>query len=271
MISLYIHSRWLAKRVSRYNKRLIEERNTLKEAYAKLVDMRDKAKAADRIKSDFVENMNSEIRVPLGAIAEYSHLISEYAEKDKRPYIREYAEAMSINTDLLLRLINDVLDLPQIENGELSINPSPSSVKNICDTALNSIKKHVAPGVKIIFANAGQPDTTIVADPERVEQVLKQLLSNAAKFTESGSITLGYELNQQQNMISFTVSDTGIGVPRAMQEKIFERFVKIDLSSQGNGLGLYIGRLLANILGGSLTIDSDYRSGARFVFTIPIN
>ncbi len=271
MISLYIHSRWLAKRVSKYNKRLIDERNTLKEAYAKLVDMRDKAKAANRIKSDFVENMNSEIRVPLGAIAEYSRLISEYAEKDQRPYIREYAEAMSINTDLLLRLINDVLDLPQIENGELSINPSPSSVKNICDTALNSIKKHVAPDVKIVFANAGQPDTTIVADAERVEQVLNQLLSNAAKFTESGSITLGYELNQQQNMISFTVSDTGIGVPRAMQEKIFERFVKIDLSSQGNGLGLYIGRLLANILGGSLTIDSNYRSGARFVFTIPIN
>ena len=270
MVSLYLHSRWLAKRLSDSNKKLIEERNTLKETYAKLVNVRDKAKAADRIKSDFVENMSEEIRVPLGAIVEYSHLIADFAEEDERPYIREYADIMTINTDLMIRLVNDLLDLPQLENGELSIHRSPSSLNGICNFALKFVKKHVGPGVDIIFANAGQPDYMILTDPQRVEQVLIQLLTNAAKFTENGSITFGYEISQKRDKVTFTVTDTGIGVPKGMEEAIFNRFVKIDPTTQGNGLGLYIGRLMAKMLGGSLKLDSKYRTGARFIFTVPI-
>lgn len=270
MISLYLHSRWLAKRLYVSNKNLIEERNTLKDTYAKLIEVRDKAKAADRIKNDFVENMSDEIRVPLGAIVEYSHLITDFAEEDERAYIREYADAMSVNTGLLIRLVNDVLDLPLLESGELSIHRSPSSVKGICNFALELVKKHVSPDVKIIFANEGQPDSIILTDPQRVEQVLIQLLTNAAKFTNSGSITFGYEISPQRDKITFTLTDTGIGVPRGMEEKIFDRFVKTDPTTQGNGLGLYIGRLLATMLGGSLKLDSHYRAGARFIFTVPI-
>ncbi|MDE5555963.1 MAG: hypothetical protein K2J10_12385, partial [Muribaculaceae bacterium] len=159
MISMFLHSRWLAKRLFASNKKLIEERNALKETYAKLIEVRDKAKAAERIKNDFVENMSEEIRVPLGAIVEYSHLVTDFAEEDERAYIREYADAMSVNTDLLIRLVNDVLDLPQLESGELSIHRSPSSVKGICNFAIDLVKKHVSPNVKIIFANAGQPDS----------------------------------------------------------------------------------------------------------------
>lgn len=270
MISLYIHSRRLAKRLSSSSKKLVKERNSLKDIFAKLVDVRDKAEAADRIKSDFVENMSNEIRAPLGAIVEYSRLISGYAEGDSRPYIRGYADAMNVNTDLLIRLVNDVLDLPQIESGELSIHRAPSSVNSICNFALEIVKKHVVPGVELIFANAGQPDTTIITDSQRIEQVLIQLLTNAAKFTESGSITLGYEVSRQRDTITFEITDTGIGVPRGMEEKIFDRFVKAAPNTQGNGLGLYIGRLLANMLGGTLSLDSYYRAGARFIFTIPI-
>ncbi len=270
MISLYIHSRWLAKRLFSSNRKLVEERNALKETYIKLVELRDEAAAADRIKSDFVENMSSEIRVPMGAIVEYSHLIIDVAEEDERPYIKEYGDIMSVNTDLLIRLVNDVLDLPQIESGDLSIHRSPSSVKGICNFALELVKKHVSPDVDIIFANEGQPDSFVLIDPQRVEQVLIQLLTNAAKFTEKGSITFGYEISPERDKISFTVTDTGIGIPRGMEEKVFERFVKVDPSTQGNGLGLYIGRLMANMLEGTLTLDPDYRSGARFIFTVPI-
>ncbi|MDE6369662.1 MAG: HAMP domain-containing histidine kinase [Muribaculaceae bacterium] len=270
MVSLYLHSRWLAKRLSASNKKLIEERNTLKETYAKLVNVRDKAKAADRIKSDFVENMSEEIRVPLGAIVEYSHLIADFAEEDERPYIREYADIMTINTDLMIRLVNDLLDLPQLENGELSIHRSPSSLNGICNFAFKFVKKHVGPLVDIIFATAGQPDYMSLTDPQRVEQVLIQLLTNAAKFTENGSITFGYEISQKRDKVTFTVTDTGIGVPKGMEEAIFNRFVKIDPTTQGNGLGLYIGRLMAKMLGGSLKLDSKYRTGARFIFTVPI-
>lgn len=270
MVNLYINSRRLANNLSVSNKKLVDERNSLKDIYANLVDVRDKAKVADRIKSDFVENMSSEIKVPLDAIVEYSRLISDYAEESKRSYIREYADAMSINTDLLIRLVNDILELPQIESGELSIHRASSSVKSICNFALEIVKKHVAPGVELIFANAGQPDITILTDSQRVEQVLIQILTNSAKFTDSGSITLGYEISPERDMVSFEVTDTGIGIPRGMEEKIFERFVKVVPNTQGNGLGLYIGRLLANMLGGTLSLDNSYRAGARFIFTIPI-
>lgn len=271
MISLYIHSRRLAVRLSKSHRELIDERNSLKEISARLVAMRDKAKVADRAKTDFVENMSSEIREPLDAIVEYSHLISDYAEEDERAYIAEYADALRVNTDLLIRLVNDILDLPQIESGQLPIQRSPASVKGICNFALELIKKHVAPEVDIIFSNAGQPDTVILTDPQRVEQILIQILTNAAKFTVFGSITFGYEISKQRETITFTVTDTGTGIPQGMEEKIFERFVKIDPTAQGSGLGLYIGRLLANMLGGSLTLDSSYRTGARFILTIPIN
>lgn len=270
MISLYLRSHWLAKRLSAANKNLVDERNSLKEVYAKLVELRDKAKVADQIKNDFVDNMNNEIRVPLDAIVEYSHLIAEYAKKDERPYIREYADSVVVNTDMLLRLVNDVLELPQIESGELSIHKTEASVKSICNFVLEFVKKHVAPGVKLVFNNAGQPDTKIFTDSQRVEQVLIQILTNAAKFTDSGSIIFGYEISKLQDTITFTVTDTGIGVPRGMEEKIFDRFVKIDIMTQGNGLGLYIGRLLANMLGGTLSLDNTYRPGARFIFSIPI-
>ena len=97
------------------------------------------------------------------------------------------------------------------------------------------------------------------------------MLTNAAKFTENGHITLEYTLSHDRKQISFSVSDTGIGIPRGKEDIIFSRFEKLNSETQGNGLGLYIGRLMANLLKGSLTLDRDYRGGARFVFTIPID
>ncbi len=270
MVSMFVHSRWLAQRLSAANKKLVEERNTLKNTHAKLVDLRDQAASDDRVKSDFVENISNEIRVPLGAIVEYSHLISDFAEEDERAYIREYSDVMTINTDLALRLVNDLLDLPKLESGELSIHRAPSSVMSICNFSMKLVKKHISPNVKVIFANAGQPDSVIITDPQRVEQVLTQILTNAAKFTEEGTITFGYEISESRDKITFTVTDTGIGVPRGMEERIFKRFVKIDPTTQGSGLGLYIGRLLADKLCGTLKLDRKYRTGARFIFTIPI-
>ncbi len=270
MTSLYLHSRRLARQLSASNKKLVEERNSIKAISAELVDVLDKVKEADQVKNDFVDNMSDEIREPLSAIVEYSRLIADYAREYEKSNINEYADAMTINTDLLIRIVNDILDLPQIESGELSIHKKPASANGICEVALGLVKKHVAPDVEIIFANKGQKDTSIVTDPQRVEQVLLQILSNAAKFTESGSITLGYKVDKAQGTITFAVTDTGIGIPQGMEEKIFDRFVKIDPTAQGNGLGLYIGRLLANMLGGSLTLDSHYITGCRFLFTIPI-
>lgn len=271
MIRLYIRSRHIARRLSTSNKRLIDERNSHSQIFDRLVRLRDKAKVADKTKIDFVENISGEIREPLDAIVECSHLITDYAKDDDRPYIQDYSDALSINTDLLIRLVNDILDLRQIETGDLPIQRSHSSVNDICTFAIEIIKKHLSPGVEMIFTNAGSPDTNIFTDPQRVEQVLIQILTNAAKFTDSGSITFGYEINQHHQTLTFTVTDTGIGIPADMEEKIFNRFVKMDPTSQGSGLGLYVARQLAEMLGGTLTLDTTYTHGARFLFTIPIH
>lgn len=271
LISLYIRSRRLSRRLSDSNKTFTKERNSYSEIFNRLVRIRDKANVADAAKSNFVKNMSTQIREPLDTIVEYSRLIADNAKVDDRSYIRDYSNTMSVNTDLLIRLVNDILDLPQLENDEVSIECTYCSVNDICNFALEVIKLHVTPGVEVNFINTGHLDTNIFTDSQRVEQVLIQVLTNAAKFTNEGSITFGYEINRLDETITFTVTDTGIGIPAGAEEHIFDRFVKMDPTSQGSGLGLYIARLLATKLGGTLTLDSTYHTGARFKFTIPLH
>ncbi len=266
----YHRSRRLTANLSQSNAMIIDERDALKRTQKDLIEARDKAKAANRIKSDFVNNMSHEIRTPLEAIVEYSGLIADCADKEKREYIKRFADVISLNTDLLLTLVNDVLDLPSLENAKVSVHIVQASVQKICKVALDNVRREINPDIKLIFVNEGQADTTIQTDPHRVEQVLLNLLMNAAQFTERGSITLSYAFSSDKTKLTFTVTDTGIGIPRGKEEIIFSRFEKLNSTSQGKGLGLYISRLLAGLLKGSLKLDADYRKGARFIFTIPV-
>lgn len=270
LLVLSSRNRHLAKSLYESQRSLVDERNSLKEAESRLIEARDKATAADKVKNDYVNNMSNEIRTPLSAIVEYSHLISDFAAEDDRTYINDYADKLNLNTDLLLTLVNDVLELPSMENGKLSVKITSVSVQAMCRFTLDLAEKHLRPGVEMIFLNAGEPDTYIATDPNKVEQILLHMLVNAAKFTESGSITFGYELSPDRAQITFTVTDTGIGVPRGQEDAIFGRFKKVDPTTQGNGLGLYIGRLLAGLLKGKLTIDKEYRAGARFMLSLPL-
>lgn len=267
----YHRSKRLTANLTKSNAMIIDERDALKRTQKDLIEARDKAKAANRIKNDFVNNMSHEIRTPLEAIVEYSGLISDCADKDRREYIKRFADVISLNTDLLLTLVNDVLDLPSLENAKVSVHIVSTSVQKICNVAIDNVKRHLNPNVKFVFINDGQDDINIQTDPHRVEQVLLNLLMNAAKFTEKGFVTLKYALSADQQEITFTVTDTGIGIPLGKEEVIFSRFEKLNSASQGNGLGLYISRLLASLLKGNLRLDSDYRKGARFIFTIPVN
>ncbi len=266
---LYHKTKHLANRLASSNELLIGERDALKKTHDDLVAARDKAKAADRIKTDFVNNMSHEIRTPLTAIVEYSNLISDCASEDKRGYIKRFADIISLNTDLLLTLVNDVLELPSLENAKLTIHNTASSVHEMCRLSIDSVKKHLKKDVKLVFANENDNDAIIYTDPHRTVEVLLNLLSNAAKFTEKGSIELAYKFSDDNQSITFSVTDTGIGIPRGKSEIIFSRFEKLNSETQGNGLGLYIARLLAGLLKGSLRLDTDYRKGARFLFTIP--
>lgn len=268
---LYHRSKKLTANLYKSNAMIIDERDALKRTQKELIEARDKAKAADRIKSDFVNNMSHEIRTPLEAIVEYSGLIADCADNDKREYIKRFADVITLNSDLLLTLVNDVLDLPSLENAKVSVHITQSSIQKICNVALDNVKRHLKPDIRLVFVNEGEADASIMTDPHRVEQVLLNLLMNAAKFTEKGSIILKYAFSENRDNVTFTVTDTGIGIPRGKEEIIFSRFEKLNSSSQGNGLGLYISRLLAGLLKGSLRLDADYRKGARFIFTIPVN
>lgn len=268
---LYRRSKRLTSNLAKSNSMVIEERDALQHAQEELLEARKKAKVANRIRTDFINNMGHEIKTPLESIVEYSGLIADCADPDRREYIKRFADIITLNTDLLLTLVNDVLDLPSLENAKFSTHIMKSSLHNICNVAIDNVRHHIKPGIELVFANKEQPDTTIMADPQRVEQVLLNLLMNAAKFTDKGSIVLEYKIPPEHDKVVFTVTDTGIGIPLGKEDVIFSRSAQLNSTTQGTGLGLYISRLLANMLGGSLKLDTDYRTGAKFIFTIPIS
>ena len=267
----YRRSKRLTANLSDSNAMIIGERDALKRAQKDLMNARDKAKAADRMKTDFVNNMSHEIRTPLEAIVEYSNLIADCADDDKKEYIKRFADVISLNTDLMLTLVGDVLDVPSLENSKTSVNMGRTTVKTICRVALESVAAHKKGNVALLFDGEEREDINIKTDQQRVEQILHNLLMNAIKFTEKGSISLDYSLSPDGKSVTFSVTDTGIGIPRGKEEIIFSRFEKLNSSTQGNGLGLYISRLLAGVLKGELKLDTDYHSGARFVLTIPVS
>lgn len=268
---LYRRSKKLTYSLTKSNVLVLEERDALQRARKDLVEARDKAKVADRIKNDFINNMGHEIRNPLESIVEYSVLVADCAEPAKREHLKRFADVITINTDLLLTLVNDVLELPSIENAKFSVHVMKSSLQKICNVAIDNVRRQIKPGIELVFANAGQPDLTVMTDPYRVEQVLLNLLMNAGKFTTEGAITLEYTVAPMRDKVTFAITDTGIGIPEGKEEVIFSRSSQLNSTTEGTGLGLYISRLIANMLGGSLVLDAGYKAGAKFIFTIPIS
>jgi signal transduction histidine kinase len=169
---------------------------------------------------------------------------------------------------LLVTLINDVLDLSKLESGTYEIKYATASASEICKHATDSVMGRVAPGVKMFF-KAPDSDILFKTDPKRVLQILINLLTNACKCTEKGSIELAYHADE--NKIYFSVSDTGCGIPAADAEKIFDRFEKLDKFKQGTGLGLNICKQITKLLHGDIYLDTSYTGGARFVFEQPLN
>lgn len=272
LIRVIRKSRNLTKGLAQSNEALKNERANLLATQRKLIDARDDARRAERYKAEFIDNMSLEITNPLNAIVEYSHLIVDCADNDKKKYLQRYADIVKLNTELLSTIVHDLLDVGTLENATLSIKRLPAPVGNMCRMAVESVRSHLQPGVTINFEQENAPDTYVTTDSRRVEQVLINLLSNAAKFTSEGSISLSYRIDRPNNSVTFAVSDTGIGIPEGKEEEIFDRFRKLDRDSQGSGLGLAICRMIADLLDGSVKVDTSHRGkGSTFLFTIPIS
>lgn len=163
-------------------------------------------------------------------------------------------------------MLNDVLEISALDQNTPILYDTASNINFSCYASIEQVEDAIKPGVELIF-KPSRPDLIIRTNPERVTQLLTQLLHNAAKFTRCGRITLNYEIVGEE--IVYSITDTGIGIPEEEQEHIFERFVKLDSFTQGTGLGLSLCRSLAERLGGTLVIDKQYKNGCRFLLTLP--
>ena len=236
----------------------------LKETEQKLIIARDKAEELDRLKSAFLANMSHEIRTPLNAIVGFSSLL---AETDSRSERQEYIKIVQENNELLLQLISDILDLSKIEAGTFNFVYTNVDVNETCAEIIKSMSMKVGKGIELIFEEPF-PECYIYTDKNRFTQVISNFINNALKFTQQGSITLGYKQVSHQK-IKFYVRDTGMGIPEEKQKSVFERFVKLNTFVQGTGLGLSICKSIVSQMGGEIGVDSAEGIGSCFWFTHP--
>lgn len=254
------------RRARRLKNDLLHEKECLLEAERKLMQAKEKAEEASRMKSAFLANMSHEIRTPLNTIVGFSGLLVDDSTLQEEK--AEYTAIIHNSTELLLTLVNDVLDLSRMETGDMNFNMGWYNLDDCCRKALDSIRQRVPEGVGLVFRPAAEP-IVLHTDSVRLQQLLTNLLINATKFTREGEISLSYQLQADGRGVAITVTDTGCGIPLEKQADVFQRFEKLDDYKPGAGLGLSICRLIAERLGASLFIDATYTAGARFVFIHP--
>ena len=236
----------------------------LKETERKLIAARDKAEELDRLKSAFLANMSHEIRTPLNAIVGFSSLLTETEDMKNR---KQYMAIVQENTELLLQLISDILDLSKMESGAFEFVKSDTDVNLLCSEIIRSLRMKVPAGVELVFEEC-LPGCHVWADKNRLNQVISNFINNALKFTFSGSITLGY-YRQTDGYLRFYVRDTGMGIPKNKIKTVFDRFVKLNSFVHGTGLGLSMCKRLVEQMGGTIGVESEEGEGSCFWFTYP--
>lgn len=240
---------------------LITERKRQEEM---LIAARERAAEADKLKMAFLANMSHEIRTPLNAIVGFSNLLAKTVDADKK---QRFINIINKNNQMLLKLIGDVLDMAKVESNTLDFNFRPTDLNHLIQEVDSTMRIKLSKDVMLNYV-LGAPDCIIDTDPDRLNQVLMNLLNNAAKFTTKGSITFGYELRDDE--IYFYVRDTGIGIPDQDAERLFSRFTKLNNFIPGTGLGLSISKSIVEMLGGSIGVKSaGHNRGSIFWFTIP--
>lgn len=245
---------------------LRKQRQEIALSTQKLEHLRTNAENATSAKSIFLSNMSHEIRTPLNALSGFSSLLTE--ENLDNETRRQCNEVILQNSELLLKLINDVIDLSSLEFGKIQFCINKHNVVNICQNVIDTVSKIKQTQAAICFITELK-GMDIETDDVRLQQVLINLLINATKFTPQGSIILELRKQSEQELL-FSVTDTGCGIPKEKQAAIFRRFEKLNENAQGSGLGLSICQLIIEHIGGKIWIDPDYTGGSRFFFTHPI-
>ncbi len=230
-----------------------------------LIEAKQRAEESDRLKSAFLANVSHEIRTPLNAIVGFSEVIAHTESECER---EEYLDIVKANSNLLLHLINDILDLSRIESGKMEFIDENIQMDELCEELRQMHQMRIKNDVKIIFERPAA-SLTIVFDSHRLRQLYSNLISNAIKYTEKGAITFGYKL--KGDMMEGYVRDSGSGIPAEKLNNVFGRFEKLDLLKQGFGLGLSICKSILDKMGGEIWVESELGVGSCFYFLIPCN
>ncbi|MEG1749294.1 MAG: HAMP domain-containing sensor histidine kinase [Tannerellaceae bacterium] len=254
------------RKVSGLKNKLLDEKTSLEKSEKLLRVMTEAAELADQKKTAFIANISHEVRTPLNAIVGFSDLLLDKSLSEEK---NTFAAVIKQNSELLMNLVNDVLDLSRIESEYFRLNIEPHDLVECCRNAIAGMEHKVRKGVMLTFISSVS-SYQVNTDAFQLQQLLLKLLSNAAKFTTKGEITLSFEVKEVEGEAVFAVSDTGCGIPPDMQNDIFERFEKVNTFVQGTGLGLPICQMIARLFGGSICLDTSYMKGARFVFTYPL-
>lgn len=232
-----------------------------------LTTAKDRAEESNRLKSAFLANMSHEIRTPLNAIVGFSNLLTtekNISEEEKK----EFASIIDNNTRLLLKLVNDVLELSRIESGNMSFHCEDCSAHHFAETVYQTHQVIILPPVEFIKEFPDE-DVTIHIDRMRLTQVITNFLGNAKKFTSQGHIKLGYFCDKEKKEIHIFVEDTGAGIPKEELQMIFERFYKRNEFVQGVGLGLAISKVIVEKMNGHIDVQSEVNKGSRFTAVLP--
>ena len=245
----------------KYTKKLQQQNHELMIA-------RDKAQEAERMKISFIQNMSHEVRTPLNVISGFAQVISDPDNSMSEEERAEMATRIANSSDHIVRIINEILDV----SGKESIHYLDKSDSVICNELARKVLQSYQDEYKDIdirFNSNLKDSFRIITNTQEAEKVLNNLLNNACKFTEQGSVTLSCYQDELEKMVCFSVTDTGKGIKEGEEEKIFEHFYKVDAYKEGVGLGLPLARRIARQLGGDVILDTTYKDGSRFILKLP--
>lgn len=270
--------RKMANQLKRSNESLMAERDSLKKTQSELVAARDRASRATRQRTEFIHNVSHEISEPVKSIVGFSQLIIDSIPEERRKYLTGFMDIIIHNGAIIQKIVGDILDTAEFEDTVYNITLSHINPENICNLVADSMKPRLNENQSLTVEPlkiVGQPpagdfDPGIDTDASRLEQILRNIVDNAIKFSDKGEIRLSSVIDTDTGNLTIAVEDCGPGIPKGKEEIIFERFEKLGHFKSGLGLGLFVCREIARLLNGSVKVDTSYRKGARLLITLPL-